>query len=171
MFKSTPSSSLLVELKIIGYVRVDADDEYVRSHAGTVVGSIEILPEYEEALNGLEEYSHIFIISILHKIPPEGRTVLKVRPRRLLRIGFREREVPLVGVFASDSPARPNPIGLTLVRLLKREGRVLRVEGLDLFDGTPLVDIKPYKPDYRVEEYNCPDWAKLDSNPQPNKKD
>ncbi len=167
MLKSTPSTGLPVELKVIGYVRVDVDDEYVRAHSGAVAGRVEVLPEYEEALDGLEEYSHIFIISILHKIPPEGRTVLKVRPKRLLRMGFREEEVPLVGVFASDSPARPNPIGLTLVRLLKREGRVLRVEGLDLFDGTPLIDIKPYKPNYRAEEYSCPRWAKLDSNTPP----
>lgn len=160
-----------MELRVIGYVRVEADDEYVRSHAGLVAGSIEVLPEYEEALDGLEEYSHIFVISFLHKIPPEGRSVLKVRPKRLLRMGLREEEVPLVGVFASDSPARPNPLGLTLVRLLEREGRILKVEGLDLFNGTPVIDIKPYKPDYRAEEYTCPTWAKLDSKPPPSKKE
>jgi tRNA (Thr-GGU) A37 N-methylase len=61
-------------------------------------------------------------------------------------------------VFALDSPTRPNPIGLTLVRLIKRNGRRLFVEGIDLFDGTPIVDIKPYQSDYQVNKYAMPEW-------------
>jgi tRNA (adenine37-N6)-methyltransferase len=83
---------------------------------------------------------------------------LKVRPRRLLRRGFTLEELPLVGVFAIDSPTRPNPIGLSLVTLLKIEGNRLRVRGLDLFDGTPILDIKPYRADYRAEQYELPEW-------------
>jgi len=68
--------------------------------------------------------------------------------------------LPLLGVFALDSPTRPNPIGLTLVRLLGRQGRLLKVSGLDFFDGTPILDIKSYRPTYRVDEFSVPDWYK-----------
>ncbi|MEM1952829.1 MAG: tRNA (N6-threonylcarbamoyladenosine(37)-N6)-methyltransferase TrmO [Candidatus Caldarchaeum sp.] len=156
-------AKLCVELKVVGYVKVDVDDDYVKSHAGSLKGRVEILPEYEEALDGLEKYSHIFIISIFHKTPPEYSSLLKIRPRRLLRLGLKEEDLPTLGVFSTDSPVRPNPIGLTLVRLVRREGRVLHVEGLDLFDGTPVIDIKPYRPDYRAENYRYPDWVKLDA--------
>jgi tRNA (Thr-GGU) A37 N-methylase len=57
-----------------------------------------------------------------------------------------------------DSPTRPNPIGLSLVRFIKREGNRLFVQGLDFFDGTPILDIKGYRPQYRAEEYRMPDW-------------
>jgi tRNA (Thr-GGU) A37 N-methylase len=83
--------------------------------------------------------------------------------RGLLRKGFREEDLPLLGVFATDSPVRPNPIALTLVRLLGREGNRIRVKGLDLFDGTPVLDIKPYRPDYRASEFRVPDWVLHDS--------
>lgn len=152
-----------MELKTIGYVRVEADDDYVKQHAGELKGRVEVLPEYEEALDGVEKYSHIFIISVFHKAPPEYRTMLKVKPRRLLRLGLREEDLPTLGVLSTDSPVRPNPIGLTLVKLVRREGRILYVEGLDLFDGTPVVDIKPYRPDYRAESYSFPEWVKLDA--------
>lgn len=152
-----------MEFRIIGYVRVDHDDEYVRQHAGEVRGRVEVLPEYGEGLDGIEDYSHLFIIATFHKSRPEDRNLLKVRPRRLLRLGYREEELPVLGVFSTDSPVRPNPLALTLVKLLRRDGNVLHVEGLDLFDGTPVVDIKPYRPDYRAESYRFPDWVKLDA--------
>jgi tRNA (Thr-GGU) A37 N-methylase len=69
-------------------------------------------------------------------------------------------ELPSLGVFALDSPTRPNPIGLTLVRLLGRQGRFLKVSGLDFFDGTPILDIKGYRPTYRADEFSVPDWYK-----------
>jgi tRNA (Thr-GGU) A37 N-methylase len=67
------------------------------------------------------------------------------------------KNLPLLGVFALESPTRPNPIGLTLVSLVKREGRRLFVTGLDYFDGTPVIDIKPYQPDYRTENCSFPE--------------
>lgn len=83
---------------------------------------------------------------------------MKVRPRRLLRKGFKLEELPLVGVFALDSPTRPNPIGSSLVRLLRRQGGKLIVLGLDCFDGTPVLDIKPYRDDYGADEYDLARW-------------
>ena len=66
----------------------------------------------------------------------------------------------MLGVFALDSPTRPNPIGLTLVRFISRHGRHLKVKGIDFFDGTPILDIKGYRPEYRVEEFGLPAWYK-----------
>jgi len=89
---------------------------------------------------------------------PDQIGELKVKPRRLLRKGFKPEELPPVGVFAIDSPTRPNPIGLSLVRLLRREDKNLFVLGLDFFDGTPVLDIKPYRGDYRAEHYELAEW-------------
>jgi tRNA (Thr-GGU) A37 N-methylase len=65
-------------------------------------------------------------------------------------------DLPLVGVFALGSPSRPNPIGLSLVELLKIDGRFLTVKGLEYFDGTPVLDIKPYRDEYRAGTYRAP---------------
>ncbi|MEM1954968.1 MAG: tRNA (N6-threonylcarbamoyladenosine(37)-N6)-methyltransferase TrmO [Nitrososphaerota archaeon] len=150
-----------VRLKQIGVVRVNASDDEVREKSGQLEGYIEVFEEFAEGLDGIEEYSHLFVIAYLHR--SEGKWLLKVRPRRLLKKGFREDELPVLGVFATDSPVRPNPIALTLVRLIGREGNRLRVRGLDLFDGTPVLDIKPYRPDYRAEDFKIPAWVLHDT--------
>ena len=147
-----------IKLRPIGVVRVQATDEQVRQEEGEIEGELEIFPEFEPALNGLEGYSHIFLIFYFHKLRPEQIGLLQVKPKRLLKRGFTLEELPTLGVFALDSPSRPNPVGLTLVRLLRREGRRLFVKGLDAFDGTPILDIKGYRPDYRTDEYSIPDW-------------
>jgi len=120
--------------------------------------TVEIFPEFQDALDGLDGYSHIFVLTYLHKLRPEQIGPLKVRPRRFLRAGLKPEEVPLVGVFSIESPTRPNPIGLSLVKLVRREGRMLHVEGLDVFNGTPVLDIKPYTETYRVEQYELAEW-------------
>jgi tRNA-Thr(GGU) m(6)t(6)A37 methyltransferase TsaA len=90
------------------------------------------------ALDGLEAFSHIFVIYWMHRVSEEPReTTTHVHPRGDTRI-------PLQGVFATRSPVRPNPIGLRVVALLERRGNVLRVRGLDAIDGTPVLDLKPY---------------------------
>ena len=96
-------------------------------------GKIEIFPEYEEGLQGIERFSTLFIIFHFHK---SNDKPLKVKPK----IDGITR-----GVFATRSPARPNPIGLSEVKLIKREGRILHVKGVDMLDGTPIIDIKPKK--------------------------
>jgi len=149
---------LEVVLRPIGYVRVGVPDDVVRSSVEGVEGSIEVLPEYEEGLEGLDGFSHIIVIAYLHKIQPGDRARLRARPKKWVRLGIPEEAVPEVGVFSTDSPYRPNPIALTIVRLLGRSGRILRVSGLDLFDGTPVLDIKPYTYSRRVEEIRVPPW-------------
>ncbi len=142
----------------IGFVRREASDDDVREHGPGSEATIEISPEFQDALVGLDGFSHIFVLSHLHRLRPEQIGQLKVRPRRLLKKGFKIEEIPLVGVFALDSPTRPNSIGLSLVRLLRREEGKLFVLGLDLFDGTPILDIKPYRDDYRTEQYELAEW-------------
>jgi len=147
-----------IEFRPIGFVRTSASEAEVKEEGREIEGELEIFPEFEPALNGLEGYSHIFLIFYFHKLRPEQIGPLQVKPKRLLKRGFTLEELPTLGVFALDSPTRPNPIGLTLVRLLRREGRRLFVKGLDAFDGTPILDIKGYRPDYRTDEYSIPDW-------------
>jgi tRNA (Thr-GGU) A37 N-methylase len=92
------------------------------------------------------------------RLRPEQIGPLKVKPRGLLRRGFKLEDLPELGVFALDSPTRPNQIGLTLVRVVKREGRRIWVQGLDFFDGTPILDVKGYQPQYRSDDYTMPQW-------------
>jgi len=91
---------------------------------------------WEEALDGIEEFSHIWVLWWIDRFddPPEAR---HVHPER-------RAEMPLVGLLATRSPHRPFPIGLTAVRLLERSGNRLVVQGLDAFVDTPVLDIKPY---------------------------
>ncbi len=95
-------------------------------------GEIEIRPEFEPGLEGLEGFSHIIVLFHFHRA---GAAKLKVVP---------PGQSKPRGVFATRSPHRPNPLGLSVLRLLGRHGRVLEVSGLDLIDGTPVLDIKPY---------------------------
>lgn len=84
-----------------------------------------------------------------------------MKPRGLLKRGFTIEELPLLGVFALNSPTRPNPMGLILVRLIKREGNRIHVKGLDLFDGTPILDMKGYRPQYHTDDYTLPEWFRI----------
>ena len=145
-------------LKTVGTVHTKASDDDVRNRKEGITFTIEIFPEFEEGLEGIEGFSHIFVIGYLHRLRPEQIGPLKVKPRGLLREGLKLEELPLVGVFALDSPTRPNPIGLSLVRLNKKEGTNLTVSNLDFFDGTPVLDIKPYQASYRVDQFGLPQW-------------
>jgi len=142
----------------IGVVHTQVTDDETKVAPQPITGELEIKPEFEAALEGIEGYSHLFLLSYLHKLRPEQLGPLQVKPRRLLQRGFTLEELPLLGVFALDSPTRPNPIGLSLVRLVKRQGRRLVVEGIDVFDGTPILDIKGYSAGYRTESYTTPRW-------------
>ena len=95
-------------------------------------GEIEVFSGYAAGLDGLEGFSHIIVLFHFHRA---GESKLKVVP---------PGELKPRGVFATRSPHRPNPLGLSVLRLLGRNGRILRVSGLDLIDGTPVLDIKPY---------------------------
>jgi len=141
----------------IGIVHTAASDDEIRTNYKGLEATIEVLCEYSDGLDGLQDYSHIFVIGYFNKLRSEQLGVLRVRPRRKLREGMKVEELPLVGVFALGSPSRPNPIGLSLVELVKIDGRFLTVKGLEYFDGTPVLDIKPYRDDYRVRTFRAPD--------------
>lgn len=116
-----------------------------------VVSRVKVNGKFSQALEGLEEYSHIIIIYWLHQADV-ARMALKVHPRG-------DKELPLVGLFASRSPYRPNPVGQKVVRLIRRQGNILWVEGLDAIDGTPVIDIKPYIPGYdSAVDATVPRW-------------
>ncbi len=97
-----------------------------------VVGRVEVFPEYEEGLADLDGFSHIHLIYVFDRAGPAA---LRVRPFL---------DSTLRGVFATRAPRRPNPLGMSLVRLVRRQGAVLEIEDVDVLDGTPLLDIKPY---------------------------
>jgi tRNA-Thr(GGU) m(6)t(6)A37 methyltransferase TsaA len=109
-------------------------------------------PDLTGILDGIEEFSHLIVIYWAHSVPPEARSFTKVHP-------MGRKDLPLKGIFATCSPARPNPICVTTVRLLERKANVLKVEGLDAVDGSPLIDIKPYIPSYYAAgEVKIADW-------------
>ena len=145
------------QFKPIGLVHTKGSDAEVREK-GNLEGELEIYPEFEEGLQGIDGYSHLFVLVYFDRLRPEQIGPLQVKPRGVLRRGFKLEELPLLGVFALDSPTRPNPIGLSLVRRIKRDGDRLFVQGLDFFDGTPILDIKGYRPQYRTDSYVMPDW-------------
>jgi tRNA-Thr(GGU) m(6)t(6)A37 methyltransferase TsaA len=95
-------------------------------------GEIEIYPEYTPGLSDIDGFSHIFVLFLFHR--SKGCS-LKVKPLM---------DTELRGLFATRHPNRPNPIGLTVVELLERKENILRVRGLDMLNGTPVLDIKPY---------------------------
>jgi tRNA (adenine37-N6)-methyltransferase len=100
------------------------------------VGRVEVFKEYEQGLKDIEGFSHLFLI---YQFDRSGKIEL-VRPT------FLDDEPH--GIYASRHPARPNGIGLSIVRLIKREGNILTIEGADMLDETPLLDIKPYIPKF-----------------------
>jgi len=149
-----------IVFKPIGQVKAQFSDVDIRAENKNLVGELEIYAEFEPALEGIDGYSHLFVLGYFDRLRADQIGPLQLKPRRLVNRGFKLDELPLLGVFALDSPTRPNPIGLTLVRLLERQGRFLKVSGLDYFDGTPILDIKGYRPNYRAEEFSVPDWYK-----------
>jgi tRNA (adenine37-N6)-methyltransferase len=103
-------------------------------------GTLELLPEYEAGLTDIEGFSHLHVIWVFDRA--EGFDLMPTPPT----------DTKPHGVFSTRSPRRPNPVALTVVRLLGREGRRLHVRGLDMLDGTPILDIKPYLTSVPPEE-------------------
>lgn len=153
-----PSQAEIV-LKPIGVARTAAVGDEVKDK--TRISHVVIRNELAEALEGVDGFSHLFVLFWLHEIPAKQQKTLKVHPRG-------RRDLPLLGVFATRSMLRPNPIGLTLVELVKVEGNVLTVRGLDALDGTPVLDIKPFDHWDTAKDAKVPGWwTKLNEKAQP----
>ena len=146
-------------LRPIGIIHTRASNDEIRAGSRDLRSTIEIYPRFSQGLKGIDGFSHIFVICYLNQLRPDQQGVLHVRPRRFLREGLSLKELPLVGVFAVNSPSRPNPIGITQAQVLQRRGRRIIVKGLDFFDGTPVLDIKPYHPHYNVQRIRVPEWS------------
>ena len=135
----------------VGFVKTEAVGKGVRDKK--VISQIIFRKELSEALDGVEEFSHLFVLFWLHEISNEAQRVLKVHPRG-------RSEMPLLGIFATRTPHRPNPIGLTRVKLLNIKDNVATVQGLDAFDGTPVLDIKPFDSWDTTKDFKVPNWWK-----------
>ncbi|MCO6041410.1 tRNA (N6-threonylcarbamoyladenosine(37)-N6)-methyltransferase TrmO [Thermococcus alcaliphilus] len=129
------------------------------SAARGIRGTVEIFPEFEEGLKDIEGFSHLILVYHFHR----------ARFRSLLVRPYMDENYH--GVFATRAPARPNPIGISIVRLVKRRGNVLIVEDVDILDGTPLLDIKPYVPDFDHRDGVKTGWLEENVHKLPKAKD
>jgi len=136
-------------LNPIGRVKTEAVGNEVKDKSR--ISQIILRDELVGTLEGVDGFSHLFVLFWLNQISNKQRMTLKIHPRGRM-------DMPLLGVFATRTNIRPNPIGLTLVELLKVEGNTLTVRGLDAFDGTPILDIKPFDSWDNAEKARVPDW-------------
>ena len=129
-------TNTVITYKPIGVIRsehVVADQTPIQpAYASGCKGRVEVLPELAEGLRDLEGFSHIYLVYHFHQSGP---------PRLVVKPFLQDIER---GVFATRAACRPNPIGLSIVELVRREGSVLHINNVDILDGTPLLDIKPY---------------------------
>ena len=128
-------------MKPIGVIHspfTDKTQTPIQPTRSQAVGRVDVYPEFAEGLQDLEGFSHIFLLYAFHQ---SNSYTLQVKP-------FLDNQMR--GLFATRHPCRPNPIGLSVVRLLARRENILDIEGVDMLDGTPLLDIKPYVPEFDV---------------------
>ena len=119
----------------------------------SVESRIVVRRDLADALDGLDGFSHVIVLFWIDRVPEEERGLTRIRP-------MGDPALPLLGVFATRTQLRPNPIGVSIVPLLARKGNELRLRGLDAIDGTPVLDVKPYIPQYdSVPQATIPAWA------------
>ncbi|MFW6098244.1 MAG: tRNA (N6-threonylcarbamoyladenosine(37)-N6)-methyltransferase TrmO [Chloroflexota bacterium] len=139
-----------VEYQPIGIIRSpfkDIEDMPIQPTGDAAAqGTVEILPEFTKGLADLDGFSHIILIYHFHRVNSVQLTVtpfLHNQPH---------------GVFATRAPTRPNPIGISIVKLIRRDGATLHVANIDVIDGTPLLDIKPYVPQFDAAKVTRLGW-------------
>lgn len=132
-----------VVIKPIGIIRTPyktTKEIPCQGYRSKEVGEIEVFGEYEEALTDIEGFSHMIVLYLFHRSDPYTLLVKPFLDDRLR------------GLFATRAPKRINPIGLSVVKLLERRGNILKIAEVDMLDGTPLIDIKPYVPQFDQRE-------------------
>jgi len=120
--------------------------------APDIAGTVEIAAEYTAGLKDIDGFSHIILIYHLHLA--KGH-FLKVKPY----MDDQSR-----GIFATRAPGRPNPVGISIVRLVRIEGNILHIRDVDIVDGTPLLDIKPYVPEFDIRKVDKIGWLEENMN-------
>jgi tRNA-Thr(GGU) m(6)t(6)A37 methyltransferase TsaA len=171
--QTNPAQSQAMQLTPIGVVRstiktpmlsadehdlsTDARMENIRAYHRLVKDSaceLVIEPQWAELLDGIEDFSHILVLYWPHLLDPARRSLRKVHP-------MGRKDLPLTGIFATCSPARPNPVLVSAVPLLARKDNVLEVHGFEAVDGSPIIDVKPYSKSYlQVDNLRMPEWMK-----------
>lgn len=143
-----------IEIHPIGFVKRGSEDD---TRNRSLISKVVINKDLTDALDGIEDFSHVFIIYWLNQI---------AKPKKpILHHPSRNTGASPVGIFATRAPIHPNPIGLTLVELINRKENVLWIKGLDALDNSPVLDIKPY-PDWEhgrlqvVTDFRIPKWLK-----------
>ena len=127
--------------------------EVSRQHGTT---KLQIFDKYRDALKGLDDFSHVFVVYWFDRNDtPEKRNILQVHPRG-------NKKNPLTGVFACRAPVRPNLVALSLCEVLSIENESITVDKIDAFDGSPILDIKPYIPSIegKPKTVRVPEWLK-----------
>jgi tRNA-Thr(GGU) m(6)t(6)A37 methyltransferase TsaA len=153
--EDTQQTTPQFKVRPIGHVKKSGDQT-----------SIVLNKEFESGLFGLEGYSHIYVFWWFDRNDtPEKRAILQVHP-------MGNRDNPLTGVFATRSPVRPNLIALTLCKIVAVKDNVIQIEQTDAFDGTPVLDIKPFIPGYdTTEDAKMPEWLERARKQQPKRTD
>ena len=117
------------------------------------IGKVEIYPQFADGLQDIEGFSHLILLYVFHKA---SDYTLQVTP-------FLDDQTR--GLFATRYPCRPNPIGLSTFRLLSRDAKILEIDGVDVLDGTPLLDIKPYMPEFDIRQNVNAGWYETRKKP------
>jgi tRNA (adenine37-N6)-methyltransferase len=144
-------------LKAIGSIHTpfkEVSDTPIQSSRSATLGEIEVFSEYEAGLDSIDGFSHLILIYVFHRALdcPD----LMVTP-------FLDDEPH--GIFSTRFYRRPNPIGLSIVRFIQRTGPILKIQNMDMLDGTPLLDIKPYVPEFDVHTVEKLGWYAARAHP------
>lgn len=141
-----------IKLIPIGFVSSPVTEQ-TDENWGKITSRILLQTEYIGALSGLEDFSHAIIITYLHQAKYEKEKHLQRRPRGL-------ESMPKVGIFSQRAKDRPNPIGVTAVKIINVGDGYIEVQGLDAINHTPVLDIKPYYPRYdKIDSPKVPEWV------------
>ena len=139
-----------VTLRVIGFVD-NARTSTADAEWGGLESTILLRPEFQPGLLGIEQFSHALVLFFMHVDPLDEAATLVRRPRG-------REDMPLLGVFAQRGRMRPNPIGVTAVEIVRTEPGAVVVRGLDAIHGTPVLDLKPYVPEFDRRDATSPEW-------------
>jgi len=139
----------MLQLLSIGLCHTSVSNDEVASQRKNMVSTLKVFDQFKAGLSGIDQYSHLIILFWMHQV---------ILPTKLHSYPRGDRSLPLTGAFASRGRNHPNPIGLAVVELLEHSSTGLVVRGLDAFDKTPVLDIKPYDDYDLISNPRVPDW-------------